>query len=162
MPQILGYIFSLTVRKDTIRWRTCYSLNYSNFTAYLYLLTYYPEFRNIIYKRLKYKSILTPARKDLFLTTKDIGEGLFIQHGFSTVISAKRIGKNCWINQQVTIGHSNKTDAPIIGDNVKILAGAIVIGNITIGDNAIIGAGAVVVDDVPANSVVCGPKAKVM
>lgn len=98
----------------------------------------------------------------MYIHTNDIGEGLFIQHGFSTIISAKKIGKNCWINQQVTIGFTNKTDSPVIGDNVTIYAGAILIGNITIGDNAVIGAGAIVVDDVPANCVVCSPKAKIV
>lgn len=53
-------------------------------------------------------------------------------------------------------------DYPTIGDNVTICAGAIIIGNVKIGDNATIGAGAIVVDDVPANSVVCSPKARVV
>lgn len=163
MPiQVIGYIYSSIVKEDTVRWRECYGLRCCNFTAYLYFLTFYKEFRNLVYKRLHISSFITPPHSSLFLTTKEIGAGLFIQHGFATVVSAKKIGVNCWINQQVTIGHSNKTDAPIIGNNVKILAGAIVIGDITIGDNAVIGVGAVVVDNVPPNSVVCGPKAKVI
>lgn len=93
---------------------------------------------------------------NLYIRCHDIGEGLFIQHGYSTDISAKSIGKNCWINQQVTIGYSSKTDAPIIGDNVKILAGAIVIGGVTIGDNAVIGAGTTVVKNVAPNTTVVG------
>ncbi|MGO4574247.1 serine O-acetyltransferase [Microvirga sp. 2TAF3] len=92
----------------------------------------------------------------LFIRTEDIGPGLFIQHGFSTIIAAKSIGSNCWINQQVTIGYSNETDAPVIGNNVRITAGAKVIGNVTVGDNVIIGANAVVVKDVPANCTVVG------
>jgi serine O-acetyltransferase len=51
----------------------------------------------------------------LFIYTKDIGPGLYIQHGFATIISAKSIGKDCWINQQVTIGYSNATDCPVVG-----------------------------------------------
>jgi serine O-acetyltransferase len=72
----------------------------------------------------------------VFIYTNTIGPGLFIQHGFSTIISAKSIGKDCWINQQVTIGYSNVTDCPTIGDNVTIHAGAKVIGKVTIGNNA--------------------------
>ncbi|MEN6373145.1 MAG: hypothetical protein ABFD75_00010 [Smithella sp.] len=81
---------------------------------------------------------------------------MFIQHGFSTIISAEKIGRNCWINQQVTIGFSNDTESPLIGDNVTIYAGAKVIGKVRIGNNSIVGANAVVVKDVPANSTVVG------
>jgi len=66
----------------------------------------------------------------LFITTSDIKGGLFIQHGFATIISAASIGENCWINQQVTIGYSDKTECPHIGNNVHIYAGAKVIGGI--------------------------------
>jgi len=79
---------------------------------------------------------------------------LYIQHGFSTIISAKSIGEKCWINQQVTIEYSNLSDAPTIGNGVRITAGAKVFGDITIGDNSIIGADAVVFKDVPPNCTV--------
>ena len=110
----------------------------------------------------------------MFITTETIGEGLFIQHGFATVIAARSIGRNCWINQQVTIGFSNKDDCPVLEDNVTINAGAKVIGGIkvgknsivganavvrqgiTIGNNAMIGAGAVVVKNVADNTTVTG------
>ena len=72
------------------------------------------------------------------------------------------IGKNCWINQQVTIGFTNDTDCPTFGDNVHICAGAIVVGTVHIGDNSTIGAGAVVVTDIPSNSVAVGVPAKVV
>ena len=45
---------------------------------------------------------------------------------------------------------------------MRIGAGAIVIGPITIGDDAVIGAGAVVVKDVPAGAVVGGVPARVI
>lgn len=93
---------------------------------------------------------------NLYIFCDNIGKGLFIQHGFSTVISAKSIGKNCWINQQVTIGWSSGSKAPTIGNNVKIYAGAIVIGDVKIGDNSVIGAGATVVKDIPQNTTVVG------
>ncbi len=98
----------------------------------------------------------------LYIDTATIGAGLFIQHGFSTIIAAARIGQNCWINQQVTIGYSDVADCPTIGDNVKITAGAKVFGNITIGDNSIIGANAVVFKDVPPNCTVVGVPAYIV
>ena len=92
----------------------------------------------------------------LYIFSSSIGEGLFIQHGFSTIIAAHSIGKNCWINQQVTIGFSGDGKSPTIGDNVQITAGAKVFGDITIGDNSLIGANAVVFKDVPKNCTVVG------
>jgi len=98
----------------------------------------------------------------LYIYTKDIGPGLFIQHGFATIISAQKIGQNCWINQQVTIGFLNDTDRPTLGDNVTIYAGAKVLGNVSIGDNSIVGANAVVVKDVPQNCTVVGVPAYIV
>ena len=51
---------------------------------------------------------------------------------------------------------------PVIGNNVTIYTGAIVVGGIHIGDNAVIGAGAVVVKDVPANTTVVGQPMRII
>lgn len=71
-------------------------------------------------------------------------------HGLQGIFISRyaHIGENCWIYQNVTIGEVNK-QAPVIGDNCLIGAGAIVIGGIKIGNNVKIGAGAVVNGDVP-------------
>jgi serine O-acetyltransferase len=98
----------------------------------------------------------------LFIYTPKIGEGLFIQHGFATIISATSIGKNCWINQQVTIGYSNDTDCPTIQDNVFIYAGAKIIGKVNIGSNSKVGANSVVIKSVPENCTVVGVPAKIV
>jgi serine O-acetyltransferase len=73
------------------------------------------------------------------------------------------IGKNCIIDQGVTLGGTNKIiKVPKVGNNVYIGAGAKLIGPINIGDNVIIGANAVVVNDIPSNSVAVGVPAKVI
>jgi serine O-acetyltransferase len=100
--------------------------------------------------------------ESLRITCLNIGEGLYIQHGMCAVIGGRSIGKNCWINQQVTIGFSNETDRPTIGDNVHVTAGAKVIGNITVGDNVIVGANAVVNKNVPPNCTVVGVPAHII
>nr|WP_275994314.1 hypothetical protein [Argonema antarcticum] len=72
------------------------------------------------------------------------------------------IGENCWINQQVSIGYKDKTGRPKIGDNVRITAGAKVLGNITVGNNVTVGANAVVIKNVPDNCVVVGVPAYIV
>lgn len=90
-----------------------------------------------------------------------IGDGLMVIHGAGTVIGGgSRIGRNLTIYQNATIGFNN--GFPTIGDNVFIGAGAVVIGKIKVGNNVKIGAGAIVVEDVPDNSTVVGPKAKII
>ncbi|RYE57486.1 MAG: serine acetyltransferase, partial [Sphingobacteriales bacterium] len=151
---------------DTLRWLEVLSKDYNRCIGFVYLLSFHPEFRNLFYYRVgavKYfLNVLCPKMSTLFIATPTIGEGLFIQHGFATIIAAQSIGKNCWINQQVTIGFSSKTDCPVIKDNVKIYAGAKVIGNIVIEENSIIGANAVVVKNVPKSSTVVGIPAHVV
>ncbi len=84
----------------------------------------------------------------LYLEAGEIGGGLYIQHGFATMVAAESIGENCWINQQVTIGYNGHGRPPIIGNNVMITCGAKVLGSINVGDDVVIGANAVVIRDV--------------
>ncbi len=165
--------FILTSEKDIIiadidRWQNCLSWKDRNINIQLLtLLKEAKEFRNLYYFRL-FKGnligrffmyllqIFYPQCPYFFLDNScNIGSGLFIQHGFSTIIMAD-MGENCWVNQQVTIGYKDKTGRPKIGNNVRITAGAKVIGNITIGNNVTVGANAVIVKNVPDNTVVVG------
>jgi serine O-acetyltransferase len=92
----------------------------------------------------------------------DIGGGLYIPHPFGTVIMPKRIGRNCSVIANVTIGMRNEWVFPEIGNDVFIGAGARVLGGITLGDQAVIGANAVVIHDVPAGATAVGIPAKVV
>lgn len=98
----------------------------------------------------------------LFIACKEIEGGLFLEHSFATIIACRHVGKNCWINQQVTIGYSDATHCPYLGNDVEIKAGAKVIGDVTIVDDVIIGANAVVVKDVPSHSIFAGVPAKII
>ncbi|MCG6201302.1 serine acetyltransferase [Psychromonas antarctica] len=89
-----------------------------------------------------------------------IGEPCF-PHGIKGVFisGAAKIGINCTIFQQVTIGSitfpdSQKAGAPVLGNNVYIGAGAKIIGNVIVGDNVRVGANAVVYQNIPNNSIV--------
>jgi serine O-acetyltransferase len=92
----------------------------------------------------------------------DIQGGLYIPHPSGSQIFPRRIGTNCSIIANVTIGMRNENQFPAIGDNVFIGAGARVLGGITIGENAKIGANAVVISDIPPHTSVGGVPAKVI
>jgi len=84
--------------------------------------------------------------------------------GMSVVIHDRVvIGKNCHIDQCVTIGGtSKKIDVPVLGDNVYVGAGAKIIGPVSIGNNVVIGANAVVLCDLLDNCVAVGVPARVI
>jgi maltose O-acetyltransferase len=82
------------------------------------------------------------------------------------------IGDNCTITANAVIlshdastkrdlGYS-KIGVVIIGNNVFVGAGAIILPNVHVGNNVIIGAGSVVTRDIPENSIVVGNPAKVI
>ena len=84
----------------------------------------------------------------------NIGPGLHIVHG-SCHLNAEKIGKNFTVRQFVTIGEHNG-GRPIIGDNVTVNPGAVVVGPIRLGDGCTIGALSYVSHDVPNGTVVKG------
>ncbi|MDR0559200.1 MAG: acetyltransferase [Prevotellaceae bacterium] len=96
------------------------------------------------------------------LPETEIGYGLYIGHGFGTIINpAVKIGNNCNLSQFTTIG-TNHNRGATIGDNVYIGPCVCIVEDVHIGNNASIGAGAVVVKDVPENATVAGVPAKVL
>lgn len=133
---------------------------------FVWLMTFYPEFRNLFYHRggapAKLCRPLCPAMVTLHIATREIGPGLFIQHGFATIIAAERLGRDCWVNQQVTIGYDGLEGRPAIGDRVRIAPGAKVIGAISIGDDCIVGANGVAVKDLASGSVLVPGRGRVV
>lgn len=135
--------------------------NYSSFLSFLNK----PENRIIIHMRLCREGIIgkiigrflliRTRHLNLYIAPEKIEGGFTVMHGFSTVINPQYVGENFHVAQQVTIGWG-PTGLPTIGKNVKVYAGAIIVGGVTIGDNAIIGAGTVVTKDVPADTLVVG------
>lgn len=73
-------------------------------------------------------------------------EGLTIFHHGSIIVNpSSKIGKNCKLHGNNCIGNNGDSEeCPVIGDNVDIGFGAVVIGDIKIADNIKIGANAVV------------------
>lgn len=156
------------VIEELYHWKKCDKRNeVSRFDIFSGLILERKEYRSLLHYRFNRGAklllkFLFPGMETLYINTLEIGPRLFIQHGFATNISAKRIGSDCWINQQVTIGYAFAPEPPIIGNGVRISAGAKVLGQIEIGDNAIIAANAAVVKDVRENEVVGGVPAKTL
>ncbi len=104
----------------------------------------------------------------------ELAERVFINQNCTFLDYAGiRLGAGVMIAPKVTfitVGHPVDpgdrrqflTGAPIdVGENVWIGAEATILPGVTIGRDAVIAAGAVVADDVPAESLVAGPKAEV-
>lgn len=162
------------IKADVARWNQIDGSQFSLFESLNWYMTYKKEFRNLIQHRLKNPSrtpicflhfiiarILWKPLETLYIYTEDIGGGLYIQHGFSTIITAAKIGENCRIYQQVTIGYKGD-EVPVLEDNVSVACGAKVLGGITMHKNSLAAAGSVVVKDVPENAIVGGVPAKII
>lgn len=104
--------------------------------------------------RHRFWSVVTGA--DIPINSQ-IGGGLLIPHPSGIVIHPDaRVGVNCLLFQQVTIGSRGVDGVPIIGGHVDIGAGAKILGPVAIGDHAKIGANAVVLYDVPPGTSAVG------
>jgi serine O-acetyltransferase len=116
--------------------------------------------RKLAVIRYRFWSVISGA--DIPINTRIEG-GLLLPHPNGVVIHPDvRIGPNCLIFQQVTIGTRGEEAAPVIGAQVDVGAGAKILGNVEIGDHACIGANAVVISDIPAHATAVGVPAKIV
>lgn len=121
-----------------------------------------------LYYTYKYYRCLEIVNSEIPLSAFFCSQPAF-PHGIKGVFvsSGAKIGSNCVIFQQVTIGSntiqgSKGYGSPQIGNNVYIGAGAKIIGGIKVGDNVRIGANCVVVGDFPDNSTVVLDKPRII
>lgn len=109
-----------------------------------------------------------------------LGEGTYIGHRVTMRAGLGiTFGRRCFVASYVSLtgdpGHpldpeKRKTEAApldalsniVVGDDVWIGEGALILGNVTIGDGAVIGARAVVTRDIPPMTVATGSPARVV
>ncbi|MDQ0801490.1 sugar O-acetyltransferase [Arthrobacter sp. SLBN-112] len=103
-----------------------------------------------------------------------IGDGTFINYNLTALdVASISIGKDCQIGPNVQLltpthpvaagPRRDKLEAAkpiVIGDNVWLGAGVIVLPGVTIGEDSVVGAGSVVTHDIPAGVVALGVPAK--
>jgi serine O-acetyltransferase len=141
-----------------------------------------PRFMPVLLCRLShllYLSKVTPIAKAVSLINFiffglevgikcKIGKGLFIPHTSGIVIGAFSIGENAIIYQGVTIGAReldflySESSRPIIGNDVIISTGAVILGAVTIGDRSRIGANSVVLSSIPEDALAAGAPARIV
>lgn len=119
---------------------------------------WYAPLRSWAVLRHRFWSVATGAEIPLSCC---VAGGLRLPHPNGIVIHPEvRLGPNCLILQQVTLGTLATGGTPVIGGHVDIGAGAKLLGPIVVGDHAVIGANAVVVADVPPYHVALGIPAR--
>lgn len=100
-----------------------------------------------------------------------IGERFKLVHGFGVVIGATaEIGNDCILLQGVTLGvryigqpePAGVRVHPRLGNGVRVGAGAVLLGSITVGDGVRVGANTVVLEDVPAGATAVGVPARII
>lgn len=157
-------------------------LNCHGLHAVNYLLATNRIFRNVFYYRIELcdklassilkglSFIFVPKLHNIEIGTHPggfIDGGLRIVHTQGCTIAPFMAGKNLSVFQGVTIGYSDSNSedgigTPTFGNNVSIMANAVVFGNIKIGNNVVIGAGSIVTKDVPDNCTVVGNPARII
>ena len=166
-----------TVRADAARWvqitesgRDAIDAPPTHWIHVLRMAARYPEFRSLLYRRAnksslgkalsRLASVFYRGAPGLIIGSGPIGPGLYIEHGFSSVLAHTSLGRDVWINQNVTLAAHGERGGPVIGDRVRIYAGAVVLGGVHVADETIVGAGSVVSRDTTESSVVAGNPAR--
>ena len=156
------------VLADLDRWREVRHLAGTPTQALVYLLCLHPEFRALVYWRLGaagyvLRLFAPPLRTlHLLMPPSHVGPGLYVQHGDETFVACRRIGRNAWLNQGITVGYTSDDDYPTLGDEGTLDSGCKVLVSVTLGDGVVVGANAVVLRDVPAGATVSPPVARIV
>ncbi len=136
------------------------------------------RFGSWVKRKVKFKLLRYPLNIAYFILDKiviicwgihidqraEIGGGLYIGHFSGVLIGPVKMGRDCNLAHQITIGRraDGRGGVPILGDRVWIGCGAIVFGGITIGDGVTIGPATVVSRNLPPRALVMGNPMKIL
>ena len=111
--------------------------------------------------RHRFWSVVTGAEIPLIC---QIEGGLLLPHPNGVVVHPDvKIGPNCLLMQQVTLGTGGPVSGePVLVGRVDVGAGAKVLGGVTLGAHCVVGANAVVLQDVPAGTTAVGIPARIV
>lgn len=109
----------------------------------------YVLFRKILFNR-------ESTRLSLEIPLNVFGPGLTVAHFANIVVNGNaRVGRNCRLHPGVCIGELHDRN-PVLGDDVYLGNGAMVIGEVSIGNRVKIGPHALVRESVPDDAVIVG------
>ena len=162
------------------RWKRSHHKRYTIW-KYLYYFRCCQYWRDVrknppagtIAKRLaKYRFLYYDKKRNIYSEKSGVEIGIDSSIGInpdiwhSGIVINGDIGDNCTFHGNNILGNKgkgNETLKPVIGNNVDIGAGAIIIGNVKIADDCIVGAGAVVTKSFETpGSVIAGVPGKVI
>ena len=132
-----------------------HSGQYSIFLYYLSnsVFSHYPRERTLA-DRIYYLNKALNA-VDLFYEV-ELPKIFFVDHPLGSVMGRAKYGNYFSFAQNCTVGN-NKGIYPVIGENVRMMSGATILGNCTIENDVIISANSYVKDiDIPSCSIVFG------
>lgn len=147
-----------------VTWRTILKARFTDgsFAMILYRWMQWSQRRRLVPLAMLFNKLNVILNQCIIGRGADFGEQFVLVHCQGVVINTGvRGGRHVVIEHQVTIG-AEKGEAPVLGDNVFVGAGAKIIGGVHVGSNAKVGANAVVVDDVPDGATVVGVPARVV
>ncbi|MDQ1130470.1 DapH/DapD/GlmU-related protein [Microbacterium sp. SORGH_AS_0888] len=125
--------------------------------------------RSVVFRGVQHRAQISVAKG----ATLTVGDYAFINQGVNiSAVQEIYIGKFAKIGDGVAISDSNfhpvgpgdevEVAPVVIGDNVWIGRGAMIMPGVTLGDNVVVGAASVVTKSVPTNAVVVGVPAKIV
>lgn len=132
-------------------------------------LEYYKNTNRSLLKRMLYYLFLINHRRlslktNITIAPNTIEKGCLILHpGFRRIGPSSKVGKDCTILPNVLLGKKHPGECSIIiGNNCYIGTNVTILGPVVIGDNVTIGAGSVVLTDIPDNAIAVGAPARVV
>ena len=148
----------------SITWKTILKARFTDgsFAMILYRWMQWSRRRRLVPLAMLFNKLNVVLNQCIIGRGADFGPEFVLVHCQGVVINTDvKGGRHVVIEHQVTIG-AEKGQAPVLGDNVFVGAGAKIIGDVRVGNNSKVGANAVVVDDVPDGATVVGIPARVV